>query len=175
MHQSAASAASAATPFVRQQYRPVFTAPSAIPKTISTLPDPAGAPEFLLTSNAGALPGIPFGPPSLGAENGPVARAGTAGIAETDSEALRYSREQWCTSRQVTFATEACLSTACPCRTHLRTGASTGDHRARWHHPKPAISRGSAFARESGARSCQPMDLPTDITQWRSCRGAYGN
>ena len=67
-------ASSASAAMTRPMYRPVFTAPRHIPSSIVTLPDPTGAPDFILASSSAGSGAVQFGPPSLGIENVPASR-----------------------------------------------------------------------------------------------------
>ena len=72
MHQTSA-APSATTQMLRQVFRPVFTAPSHIPATISMTPDPFPAVDLPMSTAVGLNAAFSFGPPSIGAENRPAA------------------------------------------------------------------------------------------------------
>ena len=72
MHQTSATP-SATTQMLRQVFRPVFTAPSRIPATISMTPDPFQAVDLPMSTAVGSVIPLPFGPPLIGAENKPAA------------------------------------------------------------------------------------------------------
>ena len=71
IHTSNAPAAPAQ--MLRQVFRPVFTAPTHIPATISMTPDPFPSVDLPISTAVGSVTALPFGPPSIGIENKPTA------------------------------------------------------------------------------------------------------
>ncbi len=84
-------ASSASAAMTRPMYRPVFTAPRHTPSSIVTLPDPTGAPDFILASSSAGSGAVQFGPPSLGIENGPAPRTVTQSTPAPKAAPLRVS------------------------------------------------------------------------------------
>ncbi len=68
-----ASSAAPSAPVTPTLFRPVFTALRHIPTSIVTLPDPSGLSAIVQPGSSAGAGIVPFGPPSLGAENGPPA------------------------------------------------------------------------------------------------------
>ena len=64
-----------ASQMLRQVFRPVFTAPRHIPDSISMLPDTTPAPDLPISTAAGFATALPFGIPTIGAENRPAVQS----------------------------------------------------------------------------------------------------